>query len=225
MAPSFNLKSRLAIESAISLVVTAVLLFLPAWSLRYWQAWLFLGVIFLPMFVSAIYFYKKDPQLVERRMQTRESVGEQQRIMKVAKLVFLASILIPGFDHHFGWSHVPLWLTILSNGLVLAGYLVTFWVFDTNSFASRTIQVESEQKVISTGPYRFVRHPMYSGGLLMLSFIPLALGSYWALPGFLLLIPLVVLRLLNEEQVLRKQLAGYSEYCLETQQRLIPLVW
>ena len=225
MAPSFHLKSRLALESAISLVVTAVLLFLPAWSLRYWQAWLFLGVVFLPMFVSAVYFYKKDPQLVERRMQTKESLGEQRRIMKVAKLIFLASILIPGFDHHFGWSHVPLWLTILSQALVLAGYLVTFWVFDTNSFASRTIQVESQQKVISTGPYRFVRHPMYSGGLLMLCFIPLALGSYWAVPGFLLLIPLVVLRLLHEEQVLREQLAGYSEYCLETQQRLIPLVW
>jgi protein-S-isoprenylcysteine O-methyltransferase Ste14 len=225
MATSPDLKTRLASRSAITFFVTAAMLFVPAWSFRYWQAWVFLALIFVPMVVSAFYFYKKDPQLVERRMQTAESVGEQQRIMKVAKLVFLAVFLIPGLDHHFGWSRVPLWLTIVAQVIVLVGYLITFWVFETNSFAARTVRVEAEQKVISNGPYRFVRHPMYFGVVLLLPFTPMALGSYWAVPGFVLLIPLIILRLLNEEKILREQLPGYAEYCLHTRQRLIPYVW
>ena len=136
-----------------------------------------------------------------------------------------ANLLVPGLDYRFGWSRVPLWLTVLSEAMVVAGYLITFWVMKENSFASRTVQVMEGQKVTSTGPYRLVRHPMYFGAVLMLLFTPLALGSWWALPGFLLVGVLIVLRLLNEEKILSRELPGYSEYCLSTRYRLIPMVW
>ena len=153
------------------------------------------------------YFYKHDPQLVERRLQRgwrKESVPEQKIIMKFGFVIWLIGFLLPGFDHRFGWSHLPLWLTILSQAFVLGGCLMMFWALKANSFAAATIQVEPDQKVISSGPYRIVRHPMYLGASVMFLFAPLALGSYFALPVFALFIPIIVLRLLNEEKVLRQ---------------------
>ena len=145
--------------------------------------------------------------------------------MGVIYVTWLLAFLLPGFDHRYGWSHLPLWPTVLSQLLVLTGYLMTFWVVKRNRFAARTIQVERGQEVISNGPYRVVRHPMYLGMCIMWLFTPLALGSYFALPAFALLIPLIVLRLLNEERVLRQELAGYTEYCSQTRFRLLPFVW
>jgi protein-S-isoprenylcysteine O-methyltransferase Ste14 len=145
--------------------------------------------------------------------------------MKFVYVTYLAAFLLPGFDHRFGWSHPPLWLVVFSQAVVLGGSMTTVWVMKVNRFAARTVQVEPGQQVISNGPYRIVRHPMYSGICAMLLFAPLALGSYFALPAFVLVIPLVVLRLLNEEKVLRQELPGYSEYCLHTRFRLVPLLW
>jgi protein-S-isoprenylcysteine O-methyltransferase Ste14 len=138
--------------------------------------------------------------------------------------------LLPGLDFRLGWSRrsfgaVPLWLMILSRAIALAGYLMTYWVLDVNRYASRIIQVEKEQRIISVGPYRIVRHPMYSGAVISILFTPLALGSYWAVPVVALIIPVIVLRILNEETILRQKLAGYPEYCLRTGSRLIPFVW
>ena len=220
-----SLTTRLILRSFIAVLFVAALLFIPAGSLRYWQGWVFMAILFLPMPITSVYFLKRDPQLVERRLRTQERITEQQTIIRWAQLVFFGSLLIPGLDYRFSWSHVPLWLTILSQLFVFAGYLITLWVMKENSFASRTVQVEEGQKVISTGPYRLVRHPMYFGGVLMLLFTPLALGSWWALPGFLLVIPLIVLRLLNEEKMLVRDLPGYSDYCLSTRSRLLPLLW
>jgi protein-S-isoprenylcysteine O-methyltransferase Ste14 len=225
MAGTQSLATRLIARSVIAFVFIAVFLFVPAGSVHYWQGWVFLAIIFLPMVFTSFYFYKKDPQLVERRLQSQETVSEQKVIMKLASPIFFASFLIPGLDYRFGWSHVPLWLRIVSQILALAGYLFTYWVLEVNSFASRTIRVEAQQKVISTGPYRLVRHPMYFGAVIMLLFAPLALGSYWAFPGFALLVVLIILRLLNEEKVLLQQLPGYSEYCLQTRHHLIPGIW
>ena len=177
------------------------------------------------MLIASPYFLKRDPQLVERRLQTKEKSSEQKTIIRVAQPIVFANLLVPGLDYRFGWSHVPVWLTILSDALVLAGYVITFWVMKENSFASRTIQVVEGQRVISTGPYRLVRHPMYFGAVLMLLFTPFALGSWWALPGFVLVVALILLRLLHEERVLNRELTGYPEYCLRTRYRLIPLVW
>jgi protein-S-isoprenylcysteine O-methyltransferase Ste14 len=158
-------------------------------------------------------------------LRTEEKISEQKTIIRWARLVVFASLLLPGLDYRFGWSRVPLWLAILSQLFVFAGYLSTLWVMKENSFASRTVQVEEGQRVISTGPYRLVRHPMYFGAVLMLLFMSPALGSWWALPGFLLVIPLIVLRLLNEEKMLCRDLPGYSDYCLRTRSRLLPLLW
>src|SRR5712692_7720339 len=225
MATPRSLKTRLLLRSLIAVAFVAVILFIPAGSLRYFQGWVFMAILFLPMPITSVYFLKRDPQLVERRLRTQEKISEQKTIIRWVQLVAFGSSAIPGLDYRFGWSRVPLWLTILSQVFVFAGYLITLWVMNENSFASRTVQVEEGQKVISTGPYRLVRHPMYSGAVLMLLFTPLALGSWWALPGFLLVIPLIVFRLLNEEKMLCRDLPGYSDYCLRTRSRLLPLLW
>jgi protein-S-isoprenylcysteine O-methyltransferase Ste14 len=225
MSTPRSLASRLILRSLISVIFVAAFLFVPAGSLRYWQGWVFMAMLFLPMPITSIYFLKRDPQLVERRLRTEEKTREQKTIIRWAQWVVFASLLIPGLDFRFGWSRVPLWLTILSQLFVFVGYLIALLVMKENSFASRTVQVEEGQKVISTGPYRLVRHPMYSGAVVMLLFTPLALGSWWALPGFLLVIPLIVLRLLNEEKMLYRELPGYSDYCLRTRSRLLPFLW
>jgi protein-S-isoprenylcysteine O-methyltransferase Ste14 len=220
-----SLTTRLILRSLFAVIFVAVLLFVPAGSLRYWQGWVFMAILFLPMPFTSAYFLKRDPQLVERRLRTQEKVSEQKTIIRWAQLIFFGSLLIPGLDYRFGWSRVPLWLTILSQLFVFAGYLITLWVMKENSFASRTIQIDEGQRVISTGPYRLVRHPMYFGAVLMLLFMSPALGSWWALPGFYAVIPLIVLRLLHEEKMLCRDLLGYSDYCLRTRSRLLPLLW
>ena len=225
MSTPRSLTTRLILRTLITFVFVAVFLFVPAGSFRYWQGWVFIAILFLPMPVTSVYFMKRDPQLIERRLRTEEKISEQKSIIRWARLVVFASLLLPGLDYRFGWSRVPLWLAILSQLFVFAGYLITLWVMKENSFASRTVQVEEGQRVISTGPYRLVRHPMYFGAVLMLLFMSPALGSWWALPGFLLAIPLIVLRLLNEEKKLCRDLPGYSDYCLRTRSRLLPLLW
>jgi len=220
-----SLKLKLAVRFPIGIAAFGTLLFLPAGSFRFWQAWVYIGILFLLGLLIFAYFYKRDPQVLERRSLLKEKVPEQRRIMGVIYVTWLVALLLPGFDHRYGWSRLPLWLTVLSEVIVFSGYLTTFWVLKTNRFAARTIQVERGQEVISTGPYRVVRHPMYLGMCVMFLFTPLALGSYFALLPFALLILLIVLRLLNEESVLRRELPGYTEYCSQTRFRLVPFVW
>ena len=220
-----SLKWKLALRLPISIIVIGALLFIPAGSFRFWQAWVYLPIMYVPGVLAFAYFCKHDPQVIERRMQFKEKVREQRRIMVFVYIVWLIAFVLPGLDHRFGWSHQPLGITIFSQAIVLGGFVITFWVLRVNRFAARTIQVEPGQEVISGGPYRFVRHPMYLGGSVMFLFTPLALGSYFALPAFALLIPVLVLRLLNEEKVLRQELPGYAEYCLKTHFRLVPFIW
>ena len=222
--------ARMIARSSIALVAFAVLLFLPAGTLKFWEAWVYVAIMFLPAIIFYAYFVKHDPQLVERRLQFKEKVKEQRAVMKLVVVIFVAAFLTAGLDHRFGWTRQleggpPTWLKVTAQALVLAGYLETLWVVTVNRFAARTIRVEAGQKVISDGPYAFVRHPMYSGMLGMWLCAPFALGSYVALPVFALLIPLIVLRLLNEEQVLRLELPGYEAYCEKTRFRLVPHVW
>lgn len=211
-------------------VVYATLLFLPAGTLKFWEAWVLVAIMFIPAIVFSAYYLKHDPQLVERRLQFKEKVKEQRVVMKVAVVVFVAAFLIPGLDHRIGWTRelagdVATWLKMAAQALVLGGYLLCHWVVGVNRFASRTIQVEAGQKVITGGPYALVRHPMYFGMLGMWLCVPVALGSYVALPVFALLVPVIVLRLLNEEKVLRQELPGYEAYCEKTRFRLVPYVW
>jgi protein-S-isoprenylcysteine O-methyltransferase Ste14 len=225
-----SLGAKLVLHVFLSFIFFSAMLFIPAGSLRFWQGWTFMALVFIPVVYSYVYFYQHDPQLVERRLQSREKISEQRVLIRLLKPVFFAAFLIPGLDYRFGWTRrlvgtVPLWLVLLSQVMVLGGFLFVFWVLKVNSFAGRTIQVEAGQKVISKGPYRFVRHPMYSGSVVIWLFTPLALGSYVAWPAFALLVPFYVFRLLNEEKVLRQELPGYAEYCARTPFRLVPGVW
>jgi protein-S-isoprenylcysteine O-methyltransferase Ste14 len=220
-----SLKSRLALRFLLALGVLGALLFIPAGSLRFWQGWAYIAISFVPGLFAFAYFYKHDPQLIERRMLFKEKVREQKRIMTFVYITWLIAFVLPGLDHRFGWSHLPLWITMLSQAVVFGGFATTLWVAKVNRFAARTIQVEPGQEVISSGPYRLIRHPMYAGGCAMWLFTPLALGSYFTLPAFAPLIPLILLRLLNEEKVLCQELPGYAEYCLRTRFRLVPFIW
>jgi len=225
-----SLRTRLIARYAAIFVVYATLLFLPAGTLKFWEAWVLVAIMFIPAIVFSAYYLKHDPQLVERRLQFKEKVKEQRVVMKVAVVVFVAAFLIPGLDHRIGWTRelagdAPTWLKITAQALVMGGYLLSYWVIGVNHFASRTIQVEAGQKVIEDGPYALVRHPMYFGMLGMWLCAPVALGSYVALPVFALLVPVIVLRLLNEEKVLRQELPGYEAYCEKTRFRLVPYVW
>lgn len=214
----------------LALLGYGLVFFLAAGTFRYWEGWAFLAIMFVPGVFFCFYFLKRDPELVRRRLETREKVKEQKVIMKVAQSMFLLAFLVPGLDFRFGWTRkwfgtVPLWLQIFALALVLGSYLWVVWVMDVNRYAARTVQVETEQKVISTGPYKWVRHPFYFGSVVMLLASPVGLGSYVAFPVFALVIPIFILRLLNEEQLLRRELPGYIEYCQGTRYRLVPYIW
>jgi protein-S-isoprenylcysteine O-methyltransferase Ste14 len=206
-------------------VVLGALLFVPAGTLRWWEAWLFLATLFIPMAFVAGYLYRTDPALLERRMKRREERSRQRAIVWVSSVVWLVSFLFPAFDHRFGWSAVPAGLAVAADGLVLAGYLVFFLTVRENSFAARVVQVEQGQEVISTGPYAVVRHPMYSGISLMWIATPVALGSWWGLIPALTTPLFLAVRLLDEEGALSAALPGYTEYTRRVRWRLVPGVW
>lgn len=205
-------------------LIIGVILFLPAGSLKYWEGWIYWLETFAIMMFFSVYFLKRDPALLARRNQFKEK-EPQKGIVRVISFLSVLSFLIPGLDYRFHWSAVPIWLIVLSNAVVILGFVFIFFVFKENRYASTIIQVEKKQPVISTGPYAIVRHPMYTATLLTLLFTPLALGSYWALLGFLLFIPSNVIRLIGEEKVLLRDLPGYQDYCLKTRYRLMPLIW
>lgn len=224
------LKSRLILQATAAFAVWGGLLFLGAGTLDYWEGWVFLGIMFVPMLIFCVYYYRRDPAVLERRMRRHEKEKEQRWIMRLAMFACVAGYLVPGLDHRFGWTRrwagaIPMWLEIAAQAVSLAGYLGTMWVIDVNRFASRTVQVDEGQKVVSGGPYEWIRHPMYFFALVMWMAAPIALGSYVALPFFALLIPILVARLLDEEKLLQRELPGYTEYCLKTKYHLIPYVW
>ncbi|UWG99217.1 isoprenylcysteine carboxylmethyltransferase family protein [Dehalobacter sp. DCM] len=205
------------------MVVMGIILFLPAGSTRFWPAWLWLlGLSGLMIFTTA-FFLRRSPELLARRMKFKEK--EIRRKPPAILNVYFLGFIIPGFDFRLQWSTVPIWMIITANAMVFLGYIFIIFVFKENSFASTIIQVETEQHVITTGPYTIVRHPMYLGMLIMSLFSPLALGSYWAIIPSLFIIPSLILRIKSEEEVLIKSLPGYSDYCQKTPCRLIPLIW
>ncbi len=206
-------------------ILLGIFFFLPAGTLDYWQAWAYLAVLLVPFVFVASYFIITDPKFLERRLKTREKEAQQQVLIKFGWLIFLIGFLLPGFDHRFGWSSIPFEIVIAADVLVFLGYVLVFFVFKENSYAARTVEVEKGQKVITTGPYSIVRHPMYVGMLLMYLSTPIALGSYYSLLVFAFIVPMIIYRILNEEKVLLRGLPGYKEYCKKTRYRLIPFIW
>lgn len=217
------------IRSAIfGLVALAVLIFVPAGTINYWQGWAFLGTFVFSTLIITVYLARNDPKLLERRLSAGPQ-AEKEPVQKiiVALIIFLfAGLLVfSALDWQFHWSPVPHWVSIAGDLLIFLSYIFFIWVFRANSYAASTIQVTEEQKVVSTGPYAFVRHPMYTGALVMLAGIPLALGSWWGLFFFFLTMPVLMWRLSDEERFLRQNLPGYTEYTQQVRYRLIPSVW
>jgi protein-S-isoprenylcysteine O-methyltransferase Ste14 len=206
----------------------AALLFIPAGTLDYWQGWTFLAVYFALSLALTLYLMKKDPKLLERRMRggpTAEKEPVQKIIMTFASLGFIGLLVVPALDHRFGWSHITPQLALAGDALVALGWLAIFFVFRENTFTAATIELAPGQKVISTGPYALVRHPMYAGALVMLAGIPVALGSWWGLLIMAAIILALLWRLFDEEKFLARNLPGYVEYQNRVRYRLIPRVW
>jgi protein-S-isoprenylcysteine O-methyltransferase Ste14 len=206
----------------------AVLLFLSTWALDYWQAWVFLAVYSLSVLAVTLDLMKNDPKLLERRIIAKPG-SEKRRNQKILNFLIskalIVAVVIPAIDHRCAWSAVPPYLVAAGDILVALGFLINFFVFKENTFASAIIEVGTGQKVIATGPYALVRHPMYLGWLVTFLGVPLALGSWWGLFTIIPITLVIVWRLLDEEIFLVKELPGYSEYRNRVRYRLLPFIW
>lgn len=222
----------LVLKTVLSLVAVAVfmglLLFLTAGTIHYPQAWIYLAVYFVASLLICIYLLKRDPELLKRRLSggpTAEKRPAQKIIMIFASLGFISLLVIPGFDRRFHWSDVNILVAAIGNCLVAFGLYLVFLVYRENTFGSATIEVAENHKVISTGPYAIVRHPMYAFSFVYLVGMPLALGSYWGLLSLGVMVPVLIWRLLDEEKFLAENLAGYRDYQKRVRYRLVPYVW
>ena len=207
------------------LAVMALLLFLPAGSWGYWQAWLFLGLLFVPMTCVATWLLVREPELLAKRLSSKEQEKAQRQVVALSALMFVAGFLLAGFDQRFGWSEMPAWVVAIAAVVMLCGYGLYAEVMRENAFLSRTVEVQENQKVISTGLYGIVRHPMYAATLVLYLAMPIVLGSWVALIPFLAYPLIIARRIRNEEQVLEEGLAGYREYEQQVRYRLIPFIW
>ena len=223
--PRSRLIGLVLIRFGTGAVVMGLLFFLSAGTFRFWHAWVFMAILFIPMFFVLIYLVKNDPALLERRMRTREMEPFQKRSLIISTFLYALAFLMPGLDHRFGWSSVPVALVIVADIIVFLGYMLFFLVLRENSYASRVVEVEKEQKVISSGPYATVRHPMYAAALMIFLFSPMALGSLWALAAMIPATLLIIPRIIDEERLLSRELPGYEAYRQKVRYRLIPMAW
>jgi len=216
------------VQGVFGALLFVVLIFLPAGTFDYWQGWLFLGTFAASTVGFTVYLAIYDRPLLERRLKAgpqHEREWSQKIIVSLVFLAFFALIVLPVLDHRFAWSPVPAWVSILGDAVILLSFLFIFWVIRVNSFAASNVRVEKDQTVIDTGPYAYMRHPMYAGAALLFVGMPLALGSWWSLG---LVVPLMLVlswRILDEERILRRDLAGYTEYMRRVRFRLVPFVW
>jgi protein-S-isoprenylcysteine O-methyltransferase Ste14 len=227
-ATSAALIRRALPRQVLFVLFLAVLLFAPAGTFDYWQAWLFLAVFVALTVAIGVYFLRSDPALVERRMKVgpkAEQEPTQKIIVSLMMAGFLLIIFLPGLDHRWHLSKVPAWLSMVAELGIAGSFVIFLIVMKQNSYAASTIVVETGQPVISTGLYGMVRHPMYAGALLMTLCTPLALGSYWSLLALILLLPAFAWRIVDEERFLKQNLAGYADYCRRTRYRLILGIW
>jgi protein-S-isoprenylcysteine O-methyltransferase Ste14 len=214
--------------TVILIVVMAALLFGAAGTFDYWQAWTFLALYFAVSIAITLYLMKNDPALLARRMSGgpfAEKEPVQRIIMSVTSIGFIVLLVLPAIDHRLHWSELSPYAVFAGDAFVLIGWLGIFFVFRENSFSSATIELSADQRVISTGPYAWVRHPMYATALFMLVGIPIALGSWWGLLVIAAMLPVLIWRLIDEERFLVRNLAGYSDYQNRVPYRLLPLIW
>lgn len=223
-----NLNTKAWLSLAVLAIVMGLLLFVPAWTLHYWQAWAYLSIFTGASILTTLYLMQHDPALLERRMRggpAAEKRPAQRIIMLCTSIGFIALLVVPALDFRFGWSAVPLGVVVIGDLLVAIGFYFISLVYRENTFTSATIEVAEDQRVISTGPYAIVRHPMYASALMYLLGTPLALGSYWGLAVLGAMLPFLLWRLFDEERFLAKKLPGYREYQKRVRYRLVPFVW
>lgn len=213
------------VKFTAGLLLVGAILFCPAWTLSYPNAWLFIGLLFIPMFIMGIVLFLRAPDLLRKRLDHKEKEKAQRGVVALSGLMFPAGFVVSSLDFRFGWSKVPLWCVVAASVLFLIGYAIYAEVMRENAYLSRTVEVQKGQRVIDTGLYGVVRHPMYLATLLMFLPIPLILGSLWGLIPLALYPVLIAVRILNEERVLTEGLSGYGDYKKRVKYRLIPYVW
>ena len=225
MKANVKLMASAGIKLLMGLVLVGLLLFLPAGTLHFFNGWLFMAVLFVPMFIAGVVMALCSPQLLKKRLDAKEKEDEQKSVVAMSSIMFIAAFVVAGLNYRYAWIMMPSWAVWSAVALFLLSYIMYAEVLRENAYLSRTIEVQQGQKVIDTGLYGIVRHPMYSATVVLFLSMALVLGS---LPSFVIMlvyIPLIVKRIKNEEKVLMQGLAGYDEYCMRVRYRLLPLVW
>ena len=207
------------------LSLVGLLLFLPAGTFYFWQAWLFIGILFGPMFIAGIVLMIRQPELLRKRLDAKEEQGEQKWVVALSGLMFIAVFVVAGLSRRFGWYMLPDGAVYVATIIFLAAYVLYAEVMRENVWLSRTVEVQENQQVVSTGLYGIVRHPMYAATLLLFLSMPLVLASPWSFVIMLIYIPIIALRIRNEEQVLERELKGYVEYKQHVRYKVIPFIW
>lgn len=222
---SGKLFCQAVLKFTLGAVLVGLLIFLPAGTLQYWNGWLLMGILFVPMFFAGIVMMLKNPELLKKRLNARETQGEQRLVIKLSGLMFVCGFVLAGLNFRFGWLILPDWTAWAAAIVFLLSYLLYAEVLRENAYLSRTVEVQEEQRVIDTGLYGVVRHPMYAATLALFLSMPLVLGSLPSLAVFLAYPLIIARRIRNEEEVLRQGLAGYVEYTGRVKYRLIPFLW
>ena len=207
------------------LLMVALLIFLPAGTLAYGGGWLLIGLLFGPMFIAGLVMLRKSPEFLKKRLDGKEKQATQKGVVALSGLMFIAGFVVAGLDYRFGWSNMPVSVTVVASVLFLAAYVLYAEVMRENAYLSRTIKVEEGQKVVDTGLYGIVRHPMYMATLLLFIMIPIVLGSWYALIPFAFYPAIIIARLKDEEELLTKELPGYAEYKQKVKYRILPFIW
>ena len=209
----------------IGLLLIGLLLFLPTGTFDFWQAWLFIGVLFVPMFIAGIVLMIRQPELLRKRLDAKEQQQEQKWVVALSGLMFIAVFVVAGLNRRFGWYMLPDWAVYIATAIFLVAYAMYAEVMRENVWLSRTVEVQENQQVVSTGLYGIVRHPMYAATLLLFLSMPLVLASPWSFVIMLIYIPIIALRIRNKEQVLERELKGYTEYKHRVRYKVIPFIW
>lgn len=213
------------IKFILGIIIVGLLVFLPAGTIHYYNGWLFMGVLFIPILIMGIIMMIKNPKLLKSRLEAKEKQKEQSIVIKLSGLMFFLGFVIAGLDFRFTWLKIPSWISYVGTGLFLFSYIMWAEVLRENAYLSRTIKVEEGQKVIDKGLYSIIRHPMYTSTLILFLSMPLILGSLISLFIFLLYPILIIIRIINEEKILEEELKGYTEYKKKVKYRLIPFIW